>query len=84
MKTQIKMKAGDLPMIGLSGLRELFVGWTAPDQKDCVSDVVEGYHLDDYFDEQGRYKGPDQYGVEPEFREMTEDEVSCYFTEEKS
>ena len=28
--------------------------------------LPDGYHLDDYFDADGRYLGPDADGVEPE------------------
>lgn len=70
-----KLKAGDIPMIGVAAQCRLFIGWTATDPADCTPDVVEGYHVDDYFDTQGRYKGPDKHGVEPVFREMSAEEI---------
>lgn len=45
-------------------LKELvFVGWS-----DCV---VDGYLVDNYFDADGRYLGPDAYGIEPLFADDT-------------
>lgn len=46
-----------------------FAGWTAPDPRNCAADVIEGYHPDYYFNSDGSYKGPDEYGVEPEYEE---------------
>ncbi len=45
-------------------------GWTSPDPKDSAPDVVEGYHVDYYFDSEGRYKGADEFGVEPIFESI--------------
>jgi hypothetical protein len=42
-----------------------FTGWTAPDERNCTPDAVEGYQPDYYFTANGTYKGPDEYGVEP-------------------
>jgi hypothetical protein len=71
------MKAGDLPLIGAAVMCDLCVGWTEGDGSGH-----EGYNVADYFDFQGRYKGPDEHGIEPIFREMTPDEVSEYFADE--
>lgn len=39
-----------------------FTGWTAGDGSS-----TEGYAVEYYFDAQGRYLGPDEHGIEPEF-----------------
>lgn len=36
-------------------------GWTASDEQTV------GYHVADYFDGKNRYRGPDEYGIEPTF-----------------
>lgn len=77
-----KIEKGQIPHIGASGMRTLFTGWTSPDPANCAPDVVEGYHVDNYFDSQGRYKGADEFGVEPTFREMTHEEISEYLANE--
>jgi hypothetical protein len=41
-------------------------GWNAIDH--------EGYNVWDYFDEQGRYLGPDHLGVEPVFSDLFDDD----------
>lgn len=42
--------------------RLALMGWTAGDGTGH-----EGYSCWDYFDAEGRYKGPDQHGIEPIF-----------------
>jgi hypothetical protein len=37
-----------------------FLGW-----KTERLGSAYGYHLEDYFNSEGRYKGPDEYGIEP-------------------
>lgn len=39
-----------------------FSGWHNPADEDTT-----GYNAGDYFDSDGRYLGPDEYGIEPEF-----------------
>ena len=39
-----------------------FFGWTAGDGSS-----VDGYAVEYYFDQEGRYLGPDSHGIEPEF-----------------
>ena len=41
-----------------------FVGWAGGD--------AEGYTLENYFDDEGQYKGPDAHGVFPMFASDTE------------
>ena len=38
-------------------------GWTPLDADDT------GYNFVDYFESDGTYRGPDVYGVEPEFKD---------------
>lgn len=47
-----------------------FTGWKSPDPRNCQPDVVEGYHIDNYFESDGTYIGADVYGVEPSFRSL--------------
>lgn len=44
-----------------------FVRWAGPENFG-PSDFV-GFHVSDYFDRDGTYKGPDEFGVEPIFEE---------------
>lgn len=83
MQTIEQLKTGDMPIIGVSAMCSLFTGWTAPDPADCAPDVLEGYNVGDYFDAQGRYKGPDEFGVEPTFREMTDEEAAEYLAQDQ-
>ena len=41
-----------------------FIGWTAGDGSEPL-----GYDMRYYFDGQGRYLGPDIYGIEPIFED---------------
>ena len=57
-------------------LRNVFRGWVRVKWTGVSCTGVEitnvevlGYHLDDYFDAKGRYRGPDKYGVEPVFKD---------------
>jgi len=38
------------------------IGWTLGDGSG-----TEGYNVYSYFDDEGRYLGPDRHGIEPEF-----------------
>lgn len=64
-------------MIGVSAMCEMCIGWTKGDGTGN-----EGYNVADYFDSRGQYLGPDEHGIEPIFREMTEDEVKEYLAQE--
>jgi hypothetical protein len=68
-----KMTQGDTQMIGVSAMCEMCIGWTEGDGTGH-----EGYNVADYFDPEGRYRGPDEHGIEPIFRAMTEDEAKEY------
>lgn len=67
----MKLNTGDLYMGGVTALCGMFSHWTAPNAADCAPDVVEGYSVKDYFDALGRYKGPDEHGVEPVFTDLS-------------
>ncbi len=69
-------KPGDLCMLGEAFMRECHIGWTAGDGSSH-----EGYNVGDYFDSLNRYKGPDEHGIEPIFREMTVEECAEYLKE---
>ena len=71
------MNKGDLPMIGAAAMCEMCIGWTGGDGTGH-----EGYNVSYYFDSLGRYLGPDERGIEPIFRDMTEDEVKEYLAQE--
>lgn len=47
-----------------------FVGWRNPLKID-----TSGYCIDDFFDDDSRYRGPDKYGVEPMFLLPDSDEA---------
>ena len=74
---QTKLKAGDRPMIGVDSMIDLAIGWTEGDGTGH-----DGYNVADYFDSRGCYRGPDAHGIEPIFREMSEDEVNEYLGQE--
>lgn len=40
----------------------VFVGWTTGDNSETSHD---GYNAYDYFDADGTYRGPDEFGIEP-------------------
>lgn len=44
-------------------------GWKAnkPMSGEDLDSYTNGAHYGDYFDQDGRYLGPDEYGVEPDF-----------------
>ena len=48
-----------------------FAGWTGNDaiydESGNRNPGMDGYNVSDYFDADGRYLGPDIYGVEPTF-----------------
>ncbi len=44
------------------------VGWTVGDGSGN-----EGYNWQDYFDPIGRYRGPDQHGIEPMFLKIADE-----------
>lgn len=75
---QTKITAGEIPMIGASEMCSLHIGWISPDPKNSTPEAVEGINVSDYFDSVGRYKGADEKGVEPIFREMTKEEIEEY------
>lgn len=72
------LKTGDTPAIGVRGMFSLFVCWSAGDGSGNV-----GYSVGDYFDENGRYLGPDQHGIEPLFRDQTDAETAEYLTSDE-
>lgn len=43
-----------------------FLTWTSGDGTS-----TEGYSCWDYFDDEGRYLGPDEHGIEPLFADAT-------------
>jgi len=53
----------------VDALRPSFLGWW---RRADVDVDIAGYHLDDYFDAEGRYRGPDAHGVEPFFGDAME------------
>lgn len=76
-----KLMVGDIPMIGVRAMSALHNGWQ---QFGGVQIDTDGYNVSQYFDLQGRYKGPDEHGVEPTFRPMTEEEISEYIAQESA
>lgn len=72
MSTQ-KLQAGDTPAIGVEAMVDLCIGWTEGDGTGH-----EGYNAADYFNSRGQYKGPDEHGIEPIFRDLTDEEASHY------
>jgi hypothetical protein len=73
MSNKNKIKKGDLAMIGAAAMCDMCVGWTHGDGSGH-----EGYNAADYFDSVDRYLGPDAHGIEPIFREMTDEEAAEY------
>lgn len=73
----MKLTKGQHPTIGMHHMQSLLTGWTAGDGSGH-----EGYHVIDFFDSRGAYRGPDESGIEPIFRDMTDDETKDYLTME--
>ena len=46
-----------------------FICWAGP-LKPPNEEDVKGYNWGDYFETDGEYKGPDKYGIEPQFNEI--------------
>ena len=72
----MKIHQGEAPIIGVSGLETLHVGWSTGDGSGS-----DGYQVADYFDSRGRYRGPDAHGIEPIFRDMTQEETREFLSE---
>lgn len=76
--TMSQIKKGEIPIIGVNAMCAMHTGWTSPDPQHSTPDAVQGYNVSDYFDSNGAYKGADEFGVEPTFREMTDEEIAEY------
>ena len=42
-----------------------FLGWVTAEGDPANPDIVEGYFVGCYFDDDGAYLGPDIFGIEP-------------------
>lgn len=71
----MRPKKGDIITIETLALCKLCTGW---EQNGKAIDAPEGYHVAYYVNPMGVYNGPDRFGIEPIFRDMTPEELHEY------
>lgn len=64
MSSNHELTIDDECNVCLNGVSVEFVGWAGP---DIDGNECDYYHIADYFDSDGRYRGPDQHGTYPVF-----------------